>query len=63
MPTPKSTTNTFIATQDKQRLDKFLVEQLPDITRSQIQKLIKSGDVKVNGEETNVHHFLKGREY
>lgn len=33
----------------KTRLDKFLVEQLPSISRSQIQKDIEAGRVKVNG--------------
>jgi len=42
-----------------QRLDKFLVSQLPDFSRSQIQKMIKAGQVLLNGQPTAVHHFLK----
>ena len=41
-----------------QRLDKFLVTKLP-ISRSQIQKLIKAGDILVNGQKTSVHNFLQ----
>jgi len=41
------------------RLDKFLVEKLPQYSRSQIQKLIKSGRVIVNDKKTTVHYFLK----
>jgi 23S rRNA pseudouridine1911/1915/1917 synthase len=42
-----------------QRLDKFLAEVLADITRSQIQKLVKEGLVSVNHKPAKVHHFLK----
>jgi 23S rRNA pseudouridine1911/1915/1917 synthase len=44
--------------ENKQRLDKFLVSQLP-ISRSQIQKLIKNGQILLNNKTTNVHNFLK----
>lgn len=40
------------------RLDAFLTEHL-HITRSQVQKLIKHGAVKINGEAPTVHHWLK----
>ena len=43
----------------RERLDKFLVKELADLSRSQIQKLIKSDLVLVNGHKTPVHHFLK----
>lgn len=51
----------FTATADnhKQRLDKFLVEQISDLSRSQIKKLIREGGVSVNGKAPSVHHFLK----
>lgn len=51
----------FIITKEShgQRLDKFLVSQLPELSRSQIQKMIKAGPVLVNGQPTSVHHFLK----
>ncbi len=42
------------------RLDKYLVEKLSNLTRSQIQKIIKSGAVLVNGKKPTPHHFLKG---
>ena len=43
---------------EKNRLDKFLVEKLGQ-TRSQIQKLIKSGIILVNEKQPSVHQFLK----
>ena len=41
------------------RLDKFLVEKLPEKSRSQIQKMIKEGLILVNGKIPTVHQFLK----
>lgn len=41
------------------RLDHFLVTQLPDISRSQLQKAIKAEQVTVNGKKPMVHRFLK----
>lgn len=41
------------------RLDKFLTEKLPGHSRSQIQKMIKTGQVMINYEKISVHHFLK----
>lgn len=41
------------------RLDKFLTENLSDLSRSQIQKLIKSGRVVVNDNIVSKHCFLK----
>jgi len=42
-----------------QRLDKFLVENLSDFSRSQIQKLIKQGNVVVNEGKIPSHYKLK----
>ena len=36
--------------QSGMRLDKFLTEIYPDQTRSFLQKLVKSGEIKVNGK-------------
>lgn len=41
------------------RLDVFLTEQLPDVTRSNISKFLKRGSGSVNGKTVNTHHFLK----
>jgi 23S rRNA pseudouridine1911/1915/1917 synthase len=41
------------------RLDRFLAENLPDFTRSQIQKLIKKSSIIVNEEEISSHYNLK----
>lgn len=45
-----------------QRLDKFLAENLPGQTRSQIKKIIKNELVLVNNKPAKVHHFLKSGE-
>lgn len=44
---------------EKKRLDIFVSENLPDRSRSSIQKLIKAGGITVNGDPTSVHHWLK----
>ena len=41
------------------RLDLFLVKNLAGHSRSQIQKLIKSGNITVNDEKISAHHWLK----
>ena len=43
----------------KQRLDKFLANELADLSRTKIQKLIKGGQITVNDEITTVHHWLR----
>lgn len=42
-----------------QRLDHFLVAEMPELSRSKVQKLIKDGMVAVNGKLPTVHQFLK----
>jgi len=44
--------------ESKERLDKYLLEHLA-ISRSQIKKVILSGQVTVNGEIPSVHHWLR----
>ena len=44
------------------RLDKWLSEQCPELTRNSIQKLIENGSVKVNGVTPNKNYKLKGLE-
>ncbi len=47
----------------KQRLDKFLVDALPDLSRARIQALIKDGFAQVNGQEvTKAGYRLDGGE-
>ena len=45
-------------TDGTQRIDKFLSEQLPDRSRSYIQKLIKDGLVQVNGKQVKANYKL-----
>lgn len=44
---------------EKKRLDNYLNEELEDISRSQIQKMIKRGEFTVNDKQVSNHHFLK----
>lgn len=48
----------FVVDTLKTRLDKFLAEQLSDISRSHIQRDIESGLVTVNGEVQSVAKFV-----
>ncbi len=52
----------FTAFVPGQRLDKLLVEHLPDISRAQIQTLIKAGAVLVDGQPAKPGIKLKGGE-
>ena len=44
--------------EDGQRLDAFLAERLPDMSRSRIQRLIADGGVTVDGERVRPSHRL-----
>lgn len=55
----ESQKRTFEAGSDDVRLDKCLAAALPDLTRTHIQRLIKSGHVTVNGRETSSARRLK----
>lgn len=48
----------FIVEDLKVRLDKYLAEQIKDISRSQIQKDIEAGKVLVNGEVVKESKFI-----
>ena len=47
--------------QPAERLDKFLVSRLPDLSRSRLQSLIKTGQVLVDGvtrkADPGLEHF------
>ena len=43
-----------------ERLDKFLSAMLPDQSRSYLQKIIKDGNVLVNGEPKKSSYRLEG---
>ncbi len=45
-----------------QRLDQFVADQLPELSRSQIKKLIEEGRVLVDGRATKAGEKLKGGE-
>ena len=45
-----------------QRLDKVLTEQLPDLSRTQIQRLLKEEQILVNGRPAKANLKLEGGE-
>lgn len=57
----KSSSLKVPADKKDERLDKFLTEKL-GLSRSTIQKMIKSGQIKINNETAKVHHFLRENE-
>ncbi len=46
----------------KERLDRFLAVQLPELTRSQIKRLIDNGSVTLDGSVVKAGHKLLGNE-
>ena len=42
--------------QDPYRIDKFLMDRLPNVTRNKVQQGIKEGFVKVNGEDVKPNY-------
>jgi 23S rRNA pseudouridine1911/1915/1917 synthase len=46
----------------KVRLDKYLVEAGLGVSRSEVQRLVESGQVLVDGKRVKSHHLLKGGE-
>ena len=41
------------------RIDKFICENLDDLTRSSVQKIIENGNVLVNGKSVNKNYKCK----
>jgi 23S rRNA pseudouridine1911/1915/1917 synthase len=56
------TKHTFIVTALKTRLDKFLAESMPDVSRSQLQRDIEAGCVQVNKEVVDSPKFVVRRD-
>lgn len=52
----------FVAEQKGQRLDVFVVEKCPDLSRSHVQKLIEQGAVLVDGQSRKANYKLRGAE-
>lgn len=53
---------TFERGSSPQRLDQFLADALPELSRSQIKKLIEEGQILCNGESVKAGSKLKGGE-
>lgn len=50
---------TVTETHHRERLDKFLDQALADLSRSQIQKLIKNESILLNGKKAKAHSYLE----
>lgn len=44
--------------QQRERLDRFLTQQIADLSRARIQELIASGKITVNGRATKASHLI-----
>ena len=42
----------------KERLDAFLAREIPNVSRSRIQKLIKNKAVTIDGKEVKANHMV-----
>lgn len=49
----------FTGGQSNDRLDKYLTEKLPEVSRSQIQTLIKEGSITVNDEPSKANYKIQ----
>lgn len=47
-------------TEEGERVDKYIAEHLPDLSRSLVQRLIREGRVTVNGAETRASYRVEG---
>jgi 23S rRNA pseudouridine1911/1915/1917 synthase len=47
-------------TEAGERVDKYIAERLPDLSRSLVQRLIREGRVTVNGAETKASYRVEG---
>lgn len=52
-----------VETETNERIDKFLSIQMEELSRSYVQKLIKDGDVKVNGKLVKANYKLSYDEW
>lgn len=49
----------FVATEKGERLDRFVAQHLPDASRVEVQRWIKEGRVRVNGNEQKASNKLR----
>jgi len=54
--------HSFTVEESRLRIDQYLANKLPDISRSKIQNLIKLGQVTINGEPVKSSLILQGNE-
>ena len=54
--------HSFTVEKSRLRIDQYLANKLPDISRSKIQNLIKLGQVTINGEPVKSSLILQGKE-
>ncbi|MGI6360912.1 MAG: RluA family pseudouridine synthase [Bacillota bacterium] len=55
-------TKTIIAVEQGKRLDAYLAQELPDLSRSQIKMLLQKGLILVDGQTVKVSREIKGGE-
>lgn len=53
---------TLTASEDGQRIDQFVAESLPSLSRTEVQRLIKAGDILVNGAQIKPSYRLTAGE-
>lgn len=56
---PESLSEYIFSGADRCRLDRFLANRQPDISRSRLQGLVKEGAVLVNGSQAKISYLLK----
>lgn len=61
--TPSARIIEFLAEKTTERLDKLLVQHVPELTRSQIQTLIRDGAVTIDGAPAKASLKLRGGEW
>ena len=49
----------IIKGEEKQRLDKYIAEKVPEISRTMIKKLIEDEQIKVNNQKTKTSYFIQ----
>lgn len=47
---PANSTIQLLADTNRERLDRWLADEIPDLSRSRIQKLIEQGQIQINGQ-------------
>ncbi len=52
----------FLVKNPGERLDKYLTKKMPEYSRAAIQKFIKTGQIKVNGQKAKPHYTVQSQD-